>query len=229
MGLKEDLTAEVKATFIKQWAEEAAQVVPEPEDLRLNSNHAKTLEGTVLYADLDGSTNMVDKQTWSFSAEVYKTYLRCASQIIKSEGGSITAYDGDRVMAIFVGTVKNTTAVRTALKINFAVEQIIRPAYAFYRHPDFMLKHVIGIDTSTLRAARIGVHGDNDLVWIGHAANHAAKLCNLAEKPIWITKAVHDAMLDSVKYHNGVTMWNRRSWAPMQNMTIYETTYHWTL
>ena len=39
----------------------------------------------------------------------------------------ITAYDGDRVMAVYIGDSKNSSAVRTALKLNFAVERIINP------------------------------------------------------------------------------------------------------
>src|SRR6266567_1302175 len=182
MSLKEDLTIEVKATFRAQWEAQSTTNVPAPENLKLNANHAKDLEtATVLYADLDGSTNMVDMYDWQFSAEVYKTYLRCASQIMKSEGGSITAYDGDRAMAVFTGELKNTSAVRCALKINWAVEEIIRPALKVqYPSTNFILKHVIGVDTSQLRTARIGVRGDNDLVWIGRAANYAAKLTTLS-------------------------------------------------
>lgn len=231
MTLKSDLAAEVKATFAAAWDEENALVVPSADSLRLNTNHAKHLKtATVLYADLDGSTNMVDNYKWWFAAEVYKTYLRCASQVIKSEGGTITAYDGDRVMAVFVGGSKNTTAVRTALKINYAVEEIIRPAIkAKYSKTNFTLKHVIGIDASGIRVARIGVRGDNDLVWIGRAANYAAKLCTLSEKPLWITKAVHDNMNDSVKFSNGNRMWVPRLWSQMNNMEIYCSTYRWTL
>lgn len=231
MGLKDDLIAEVKATFSAQWEVQATTSVPAPEDLRLNANHAKDLEtATILYADLDGSTNMVDNYDWQFSAEVYKTYLRCASQIIKSESGNITAYDGDRVMAVFTGGSKNTSAVRCALKINWAVEEIIRPAIkAQYSSKDFLLKHVIGIDTSRLRTARIGVRGDNDLVWIGRAANYAAKLTSLSNKPLWITKSVYDQMHADVKISNGVNMWEERSWTSMNNMTVYCSTYRWSL
>jgi len=107
VGLKDNLAGEVKETFSKAWVAQKTNSVPAPEDLRLNANHAKNLEkATVLYADLDGSTDMVDRYNWEFSAEIYKTFLRCASQIIRSEGGSITAYDGDRVMAIFTGSNK---------------------------------------------------------------------------------------------------------------------------
>jgi len=231
MGIKDDLAAEAKATLSAVWKEESATSVPTPEDLLLNSNHAKSLESaTVLYADLDGSTNMVDNYKWSFSAEIYKIYLRSASQIIKSEGGTITAYDGDRVMAVFVGDSKNTSAVRAALRINYAVEEILRPAIkAQYPNDSFVLKHVIGIDSSDLRAARIGVRGDNDIVWVGRAANYAAKLCNLSEQPLWITKKVHDFIHDEVKLSNGYPMWEKRLWTQMNNMEVYCSTYRMSL
>jgi class 3 adenylate cyclase len=231
MGLKDDLVAEVKATFSKQWDVQETQSVPAAEDLRLNANHAKDLStATVLYADLDGSTNMVDNYRWEFSAEIYKTYLRCASQIIRSEGGVITAYDGDRVMAIFTGGSKNTSAVRCAMKINYAIVEIIQPVLkAQYTTTSFELNHVVGIDTSQLRTARIGVRGDNDLVWIGRAANYAAKLTNESGKPTWITKAVYDQMNNDVKYHNGQSMWQRSYWNSMNNMEIYSSTYWWSV
>jgi class 3 adenylate cyclase len=198
--------------------------VPDPEDLRLNANHAKDLKkATVVYADLDGSTTMVDKQDWRFSAEVYKSYLRCASDIIRSEGGAITAYDGDRVMAIFTGNSKNTSAVRCAMKINYAALKIIQPALEKqYDGVGFTLKHVVGIDTSQLRAARIGVRGDNDLVWIGRAVNYAAKLASLTGKATWITKSVYDGMRDEVKTApDGKPMWTLHTWTAMNDPGLF--------
>jgi class 3 adenylate cyclase len=231
MGLKDDLTAEVKKTFATQWEVNEAESVPAPEQLRLNANHAKDLaKATVLYADLDGSTNMVDTYDWSFSAEIYKTYLRCAAQVIRSESGVISAYDGDRVMAVFTGNSKNTSAVRAALKINYAVCEIIRPALAAqYSSKNFTLKHVVGVDSTQLRTARIGVHGDNDLVWVGRAANYAAKLTDLSEKPTWITKAVYDNMHDEVKFTKGTNMWEARLWKPMKDLEIYCSNYWWPI
>lgn len=231
MGLKDDLSAEIKSIFSAQWEVQTTTSVPDPEDLRLNANHAKDLEtATVLYADLDGSTNMVDNYDWSFSAEVYKAYLRCAAAIIRSESGVITAYDGDRVMAVFTGKSKNTSAVRCALKINYAVCEIIRPALKEqYPAKNFTLKHVIGVDTSQLRTARIGVRGDNDLVWVGRAANYAAKLTSLPDKATWITKAVYDQMNEDVKISSGANMWEPRSWTSMNNLPIYCSTYWWRI
>jgi len=231
MGLKDDLAAQVKSIFSSQWKVEDTTDVPDPEDLNLNANHAKNLDmATVLYADLDGSTKMVDNYKWAFSAEVYETYLRCAAEVIRNESGVITAYDGDRIMAVFTGDSKNTNAVRCALKINYAVCEIIRPALqAQYPSTDFTLKHVVGIDSSQLRTARIGVRGDNDLVWIGRAANYAAKLTTLSEKSTWITKPVYDCMHENVKVSKGVNMWEARSWTSMKNLPVYCSTYWWTI
>ncbi len=54
---------------------------------------------------------MVDKKSRQYSAEVYKTFLHCAAKIVRSHDGTITAYDGDRIMAVYIGGSKNTSAV----------------------------------------------------------------------------------------------------------------------
>lgn len=100
MGLKDDLTTEVKRIFQEVWSTRDGKVVPEPEDLELG-NDAVKMEATILYADLSGSTELVDAYDDTFAAEVYKTYLVCAARIIKEQQGVITAYDGDRVMGVF--------------------------------------------------------------------------------------------------------------------------------
>ena len=88
MGLSDDLKSEVAKTFRSQWSIRDGQVVPDTPDLKLDNDGVK-LTGTVLYADIDGSTNMVDSKIATFAAEIYKTYLLCASRIIRSEEGVI--------------------------------------------------------------------------------------------------------------------------------------------
>jgi len=34
---------------------------------------------------------------------IYKTFLHCAAKIIRSHKGVITAYDGDRIIAVYIG------------------------------------------------------------------------------------------------------------------------------
>lgn len=230
MALKDELTADVKEIFRAVWTTTAKTTVPVAQELALG-NHAGHFEKmTILYADINGSTSMVDSHSWGISAEVYKAYLHCAAKLIKAEGGTITAYDGDRVMAVFIGDSKNTSAVRCALMINTMVIDIVNPALkAQYDWIDLTVRHSIGIDTSEIHVARIGVKNDNDLVWVGRAANHAAKLTTLPEYPIWITSDVYTNMHDSVKLAiaNGVNVWEQRLWTAMNNAIIYRTDGKW--
>lgn len=230
MKTKTDLEADLSAIFKAGWETTEKNTIPTVTDLRLNSNHAGHYEEmTVLYADLNGSTTMVDGQIWWFSAEVYKAYLHCAAHIIRDEGGTITAYDGDRIMAVFTGDAKNTSAARAALKINYAVQFIINPVLkSVYQATDFVVGHTVGIDTSEIHVARIGVKNDNDLVWIGRAANHAAKLSSLSDGgyPIWISAAVFERLHESLKaspIHRPV--WEPMLWTAMNNRSIYRSDF----
>lgn len=228
MSLGDDLKSEVAKMFKEQWSTRDGQKVPEQSDLKL-SNDAVKLEGTVLYADLAESTHLVDKKVDYFAAEVYKTYLHCAAKIIRSENGAITAYDGDRIMAVFIGGSKNTSATRAGLKINYAVREIINPLLkAQYTKSTYAVRQTVGIDTSNLFIARTGVRGSNDLVWVGRAANYAAKLCNLPpEYPTRITEAVYDMLHASLKVTNGRTMWEERTWTAMNKISIYRSDWWW--
>jgi class 3 adenylate cyclase len=192
MALNDDLQKEVAAIFKAAWDRRDGTVVPADDSLRLG-NDAVELDATVLYADLADSTKLVDGHIPGFAAEVYKTFLHCAAKIIRQEGGTITAYDGDRIMAVYLGTAKNTSAARTALKINHAATNIINPAIrSQYTSETYLLKHVVGIDSSKF-VARTGVRGANDLVWVGRAANYAAKLAALPDAyTTYITAEVHD-------------------------------------
>jgi class 3 adenylate cyclase len=232
MALKEELETAVAKVFKEPWTERDGQVVPAPEEIKLG-NDAVKLEAAVLYADMADSTQLVDDYSGGFAAEVYKSYLTCAAKMIKSEGGAITAYDGDRVMAVFIGGSKNTAAARSALKINGALHNIINPALVKqYPEESFRVKHHIGVDTSSLFISRIGVRNDNDLVWVGRAANYAAKLCAIEEtNTVFITDDVFRMLHDNVKKGGNPRqlMWRLRKWNQMGDKPIYSSTWTWNV
>lgn len=235
MSFATDIETEVKRIFRQQWESSKATVVPEASDIALEKNEAKIIDGgTVLYADLSGSTSMVQNFSPQFAAEVYRAYLYSAAQVIRNEGGVVTAYDGDRVMAVFVGDKPSTNAATAALKINHAVRNIINPAILaqYGAKIVYTVKQVVGVDHSSLLVARTGVRGDNDLVWVGRAANFAAKLTDIAnDDASFITGDVYDRLADSVKYKTGTTtpMWRERQWSQINNMRIYSSNWTWTL
>ena len=228
MALGDDLRAEVRKIFQEQWTTASRGAVPESVDLELR-NDAVTVHGTVLYADLDRSTELVDtKKAW-FAAEIYKTYLVCAARIVESEGGAITAYDGDRIMAVYTGKKRNDKAVRSALKINFAVRQVINPAITeLYSDSNYAVKQSVGIDTSELFVARTGIRRANDLVWVGRAANHAAKLSARSGPVSQITGDVYDHLSQSSKEGDtGQSLWSQSVAPEIGNRRIYTSDGAW--
>jgi class 3 adenylate cyclase len=230
MTLKADLDAYCYDTFVGTWEKRNGTVVPSDTSLKL-SNDGINLSATVLYADLADSTVMVDKEIEGFAAEVYKSFLYCAAKIIRAHSGTVTAYDGDRIMAVFIGDSKNTSAVKAALQINWAVKNIVQAQLkAVYKDKFFTVNHVVGIDTSGLLVAKTGIRGSNDLVWVGRAANYAAKLSALShERPTYITAEVYNQLNDEAKFSTGTNIWKPYKWNTFDDRIIYGSTYWWSV
>lgn len=230
MGLKSDLESWCYDVFRSRWETREGTKVPD-EDSRLGlKNEAIKIEGTVLYADMADSTVLVDSTTAERAAAIYKTFLYCAAKVVREHEGVITAYDGDRVMAVFIGDYKNTNAAKAALKIKWAVKNIVMPQMKhIYTTDDYEIKHVAGIDTSKLFVAKTGVRGANDLVWVGRAANHAAKLSALPATYTYITKAVYDKLNDKAKFSGGRNIWEERKWTGFNNSTIFRSNWSFVI
>ena len=234
MTLKEELEAFCSTTFREAWDTREGRVVPNDDSLPLKNVGVKFDEATVLYADLTDSTGLVSGKLDAFAAEVYKTYLYCSTRIIRSHGGTITAYDGDRVMAVFLGDSKNSDAVKAALQIEAAASQIIQPALkSVYTDSTYRVLQKVGVDTSSLLVAKTGARGANDLVWVGNAANHAAKLATLAHGySTYIGESVYGRLRGDVKYKDPATQ-ATNMWVDLGTsefgFRVYGSGYRWNL
>lgn len=233
MGLLSDMKDEVSTIFSRQWVVTEGQVVPDPADLQL-SNDARHFErATILYADLSGSTQLVDNYNWQVAGEIYKAYLLCAAKLIRSLGGVIAAYDGDRIMAVFIGDNQTSNAAKCGLQLNWTVINVINSGLKTqYPNTDVVVRQVVGIDTSSIRAARIGVRGGNDLVWIGRAANHAAKLTECRnDYPTWVTEDAFKRLESWAKFGGNPSqlMWSEFKWTAMNNIKVYGSNWNWSV
>jgi class 3 adenylate cyclase len=65
-------------------------------------------------------------------------------------------------------------------------------------------------------------------VWVGRAANYAAKLTELNLGPTtWITRDVFNKLADEAKFggQDGELMWKKWNWTPMNNYEIHSSTW----
>jgi len=230
MALVDDLTAEVDTVFRGSWNSRTGQVVPDVDAIGLGKS-AATIDASVLYADLADSTALVDHHTAAFAAEIYKAYLVCSARIIKAGTGAITAYDGDRVMAVFVGHAKEERAVICGMKINWAIENIVNPSIQRnYSTTAYRVAHHVGIDTGALFVAKAGVRNDNDLVWVGPAANYAAKMSQIPENnTVFISGTTHDILSPRARIGASpqAPMWRARTWTQYPNRRLFSSNWVW--
>lgn len=225
MGLSDDLRAQVGKIVQERWTRRPGRLVPAPTDVKL-SNDGVDLDAACLYADLADSTKLVSNTDATVAAEVFRAYLYCAAKIITAEAGTITAYDGDRVMAVYIGDDRATRAVTSALEIQYALENIVKPAFQHKQLGGYQINHGIGIDTGKIFAARTGFRTADDLVWIGPAANYAAKLSAIRKDnyPIWLTDAAYKAMNPILhRYSNGTPLWEAVQVAGIPTQVAYRS------
>jgi adenylate cyclase len=214
------------------WNTRDGLVVPKTEDVALKDGAVK-IDATYLYADLAGSSEMAQKLKKTVTAKIIRTYINSASRILRWKGGAIRSFDGDRVMAIFIGDSKNTSAVRAALAINWAVVKVIWPKVkeTWPTITDFYsMDHGIGVATGEALIVRGGVRDNNDLVSIGEAPNVAAKLSDIRSyKTIYIAADVYNNMHKSVTYADATNMWSSFASQTIggKSYAVYATSYHW--
>lgn len=217
MTVADELKGDVHRIVWDKWDIHDGNKIPDTDSIGLG-NKGTRVDVAVLYSDIGGWTDLVrSKKDW-FAAEIAKAlFLVCNVRIIRSHGGVIASFDGDRVMGIFHGSRKNTDAAESALNINWAVTQVITPTvrdrYSDQQH--FSLDHTTGVDRSTVLVTRSGIRNNNDLVWIGRAANYAAKL---SEHPggaaSYVTADVYNHLNEKAKYSKGngrKPMWKAES------------------
>ena len=234
MALFDDLTSDVQGIIDKPWSTRTGQKVPSSTDVAL-AGGAVELDATFLYADMANSSKMAKELDRRVTAKILKSFLATTARLVRSHDGSIVSFDGDRILGVFTGNSKNTTAAKCALQIKYTVQQIIKPKfenkYDRVKDASFTISHGVGIDSGIVLAVRAGARGDNDLIWIGRAPNLAAKMSDIRDAPYhtYITGTVYNVLNKSSKYDaDGNDMWKKCTWTFLdENIVVYRSSYHW--
>ena len=212
------MTTRIREVLNTPLAVRDGRVVPEDDsDSIVFRDGAVRLDATYVYADLADSSGLAQRLTQEAAAAIIRSYVNGASHILTKYGGAIRSFDGDRVMAIFVGSDKNTRAVRAGLAINWAVNNVIKPGIAS-RWSDvagraYNIGHAVGIDTGSALIVRGGARDNSDLISVGAAPNVAARFSSLRGLGQTITtQRVYDDMETTVKAASaGQNMWTYAS------------------
>lgn len=233
MALSDRLKRDVSSIISTQWRIRKGRIVPTSVPL---AGGAVELDATFLYADLAKSSLLAKTLDRRIAAKILKSFLATTTRLIRSRGGTVISFDGDRVLGVFVGDRRNTEAARCALHIKWVVGEVIRSkfesSYDAVKDLGFPIEHGVGIDTGTVLIVRAGARGDNDLISIGRAPSLAAKLSDERESPYStiITASVYNKLADSSKYggEEKKDMWEKRYFDfAGQRHIVYRSNWQW--
>lgn len=235
MGIADDLDTVIAAILREPLDIREARSVPDVENVALKGGGV-SLVATFLYADLYDSTILAAEFPSQTTAKVIRAFLGCMSRLVRSCGGEIRSFDGDRVMGVFIGDSKNTSAARCALQMNYVVQQQLAPtlaaAFPVLEQGGYVIEHCVGVATGQVLFVRAGIRGSNDLVAIGVAPNIAAKLSAIRNPPwyTYVTEEVYSALNDDAKFggRDNTNMWTTESTEMLgRRATLYKSKWTW--
>lgn len=238
MALKADVVSDIHKTVRTALdttvrTDLALDTVPDPDNM--GYSQGVYLPSTYLYADMADSSGLVALSPADTVARVIKAYLAVSTRIIRANRGHIRSFDGDRVMGIYAGTDRQTRAVKSAMQIKWAMNELVRPAieaqFKSIREGDWQLNHACGIASGKALLVRGGFRGNDDLVSIGTAPNLAAKLSDLREPRFntYLGKGTYSGLTDAAIVSNGKNMWDGPHKLEMggKKYDYYKSSYLW--
>lgn len=246
MGLRQDIIDKVKAIVDENFEVEDVTYVPDIKNSKLTfGNTGLRFEATVLYIDMRGSTEILNKHNKSSVAKMHMAYFHTIIKIVKPLGGEVRSFNGDSILVFFQGTSKVTlsNAVQAAMQIKYMISNS-EGGINNYLSKYSALNFGIGIDDGHILCTKIGVGGDSnnqDLMWIGNAVNKSTVISDTRQSPshIGISSWVYGNLEDRVKFGNQKDAWGNVTKVDMWTQGIinyngkqeyyYYTDWHWTV
>lgn len=245
MGMKDDIIKKVNDIIDTTFVVDDVTYVPDIEDTRLTfGNKGLKFEATVLYIDINGSTDVLNKHNKDTVCKLHMSYFHTIVTIAKSLGGEVRSFNGDSMLVFFQGTTKASLskAVKAAMQMKYMIsnEEGINPILSKYSTIDYG----IGIDDGEILCTKIGRGGDantKDLIWIGNPVNKSVRISELHKEPynIGISSYVYDNLTDEVKFHTKKDQWGQDYNVDMWTRAVfnyndtsyyyYYTSYHWSV
>jgi adenylate cyclase len=150
---------------------------------RLQSPWLRWLEGSLLFADLSGSTALAERMSvlgregTELVTEFLNQLFDQLLQVIHAHGGDLVAFGGDALLVFFGDTQHPHTAIRAALSLQQALHGYVREVPGVGVFP--MHLH-IGIETGKIAFVSAGVAEALNYSVVGEAVNGVAAAESLA-------------------------------------------------
>jgi len=168
----------------------------------LRSAHSERRILTVLFSDLVDSTRLVDNLDPELSREIIRDFQRICEGVIEQNGGRVSTYLGDGIVALFSRHESNAErAINTALHINREIEQT-RGSFS-RSNQKIQVRSGIATGLAVVGDAMPGDSRMHQETAIGLPLNMAARIQGLAEPGgVAIGSATHQMTSELFEFEN---------------------------
>jgi len=245
MALKDDIRNKVKTIVDEEFDEKEINYIPKIGDLKLTfGNTGLVFYATVLFIDMRGSTEVLNKHHKRTVAKIHMSYFHTIVKIANANNGHVRSFNGDSALIFFHGNTRDSlsNAVITAMKIKYMLSDStdgINTILKKYSEIDFG----IGIDHGKVLCTKVGVGGEHnrDLFWVGNSVNKSTRVGNDCKLPyhVGMSEYVYGNLTDNAKFiirknswgqDEKFDIWNRGFFEYNgNNESYYYTSYHCTV
>ncbi|MDQ2885977.1 MAG: GAF domain-containing protein, partial [Chloroflexota bacterium] len=173
------------------------ELIRDPQALNLGG---ETKEISVVFADIRGYTSLSERMAPADVMNLINRYLQLMCEAIWEEEGTITAFQGDALMAIFNAPLQQQNhalrAIRSAWKMRSALE-----AYQRSQPQEAIVRYGIGVNTGQATVGNIGSQDRlQNYTAIGDVVNVASRLQNGAtDNNIYLNESTYIQVYRYVK------------------------------
>lgn len=170
------------------------------DDLRLGGQRR---EGTVLFCDLRGFTSFAERLEPSRVIEVLNVYLSEMSDAIMEREGTIVAFMGDGIMAVFGAPIARDDHADRALAAAHDMLTVRLPRFNAWlaEHGfDHAFRMGIGLNSGSVMSGNVGSSTRVEYTAIGDTTNTASRIESMTKDEgvqLLVSEATRDALTDA--------------------------------
>jgi len=179
------------------YVQEETRIVPKRTDLTFGNTVKKMSFAVVLYVDMRKSRKILSDATTFWSVKIHRAFLLALTHCVEKRDGHMRSFNGDGIMAFFVGENASSRAVRAAMDTKGFVLELNQSLESKGLNP---IDFGIGIAQGEVKVAKSGKAGDDltkqDLIWVGLPVYLAVELSDYARSSynIWISNNVRTSI-----------------------------------
>src|SRR3954471_17099792 len=147
------------------------------DDLRLGGVQR---EGTVMFSDLRGFTSFAERLPVERVIEVLNRYLGSMSEAILDSGGTLVAYMGDGIMAVFGAPIEQPEHADRALHAALEMRDVRLPAFNDWLRAEGLSEEGfrigIGLNSGAVMSGNVGSQRRLEYTAIGDTTNTASRI-----------------------------------------------------